>query len=178
MYIVQSGSKLTKFWGNGHIQILVKAMTGGTLIDSGDIRVFSRKYGQSYGDFAGNLSAGGEQPFAIATAVTDWTTLNLAGALALSSNVTITTGDTNQDTGDGSGSKLYKGTITLSGGCTIAEAAQYCQAICDETSTTTINGELGWKYRALNVAYTPNASAPFGTVAGGKWFVAQGWYIA
>lgn len=71
--------------------------------------------------------------------MTDWTPLNLASALALSTKVTITVGDTNQDTGDGNGSKLYKGTITLSGGCTIAEAAQYCQAICDEASTTTIN---------------------------------------
>lgn len=178
MYIVQAGSKLTSFWPNGHIQILVKGKNAGTLIDNGDIRVFSRKYGQSYGDFAANLVAGGEQPAAISTAVTDWTTLNLAAALALSTKVTITVGDHNKDTGDGSGSKAYKGTITLSGGCTIAEAAQYCQAICDETSTTTINGDLGWKYRTLNVAYTPNGAAPFGVVAGGKWFVAQGWYIA
>lgn len=177
MYIVQNGSKLTSFWPNGHIQVLVKGKTGGVLIDNGDIRVFSRKYGQSYGDFAANLVAGGEQPAAISTSVTDWTPLNLASALALS-GITITTGDTNFDSGDGNGSKLYKGTITLSGGRTIAEAAQYCQAICDQASVITINGELGWKYRALNVAYTPNASAPFGTVAGGKWFVAQGWLIA
>lgn len=178
MYIVQDGNKLTSYWPNGHIQVLVKAKTGGALIDSGDIRVFSRKYGQSYGDFAANLVAGGEQPAAISTAVTDWTPLNLAAALALSTKVTITVGDHSKDTGDGSGSKLYKGTITLSGGCSIAEAAQYCQAICDQASTTTINGQLGWKYRVLDATYTPNGAAPFGTVAGGKWFVAQGWYIA
>ena len=178
VYVVQNGAKLTKYWPDGHIQIMVKGKTGGALIDNGDIRVFSRKYGQTYGDFAANLVAGGEQPAAISTATTDWTPLNLAAALALSSKVTITVGDNNHDTGDGSGSKLYKGTIALSGGCTIAEAAQYCQAICDQDSTTTINGELGWKYRTLNAAYTPNGAAPFGTVAGGKWFVAQGWYIS
>jgi hypothetical protein len=178
MYIVQSGNKLTSYWPNGHIQILVKGKTGGSLIDNGDIRVFSRKYGQTYGDFAANLVAGGEQPAAISTSVTDWTPLNLAQALALSTKVAISVGDHNKDTGDGNGSKQYKGTITLSNGCTIAEAAQYCQAICDESSTTTINGELGWKYRTLNAAYTPNGAAPFGVVAGGKWFVAQGWYIA
>lgn len=179
MYIVQNGSKLTSYWPNGHIQIIVKGKTGGALIDNGDIRVFSRKYGQTYGDFAANLVAGGEQPAAISTATTsDWTPLSLAAAQALSSKVTITVGDQSYDTGDGNGSKLYKGTITLSNGCTIAEAAQYCQAICDQASTTTINSELGWKYRVLNAAYTPNAAAPFGTVAGGKWFVAQGWYIA
>lgn len=181
MYVVQNGSKLTKYWPNGHIQIMVKCKTGGTLIDGGDVRVYSRKYGQTYGDFAANLIAGGEQPAAISTAVTDWTPLNLAAALALSTKVTITTGSHNKDTGDGNGSKEYKGTITLSGGCTIAEAAQYCQAICDESSTTTVDGVLGWKFRSLGdgaYGYTPNGAAPFGIVAGGKWFVAQGWYIA
>ncbi len=181
MYVVQNASKLTSYWPAGHIQIMVKCKTGGALIDSGDVRVYSRKYGQTYGDFAANLVAGGEQPAAVSTALTDWTPLNLASALALSSKVTITTGSNFHDTGDGSGSKEYKGTITLSGGCTIAEAAQYCQAICDESSTTTVDGLLGWKYRVLgngSYGYTPNGAAPFGTVAGGKWFVAQGWYIA
>ena len=177
VYVVQNGAKLTKYWPDGHIQIMVKCKSGGALIDNADVRVYSRKYGQTYGDFAANLIAGGEQPAAISTSLTDWTPLDLTSAKALSSKVTITVGDTNFDTGDGNGSKLYKGTIALSGGCTVAEAAQYCQAICDEASTTTINGELGWKYRTLNAAYTPNGAAPFGTVAGGKWFVAQGWLI-
>jgi hypothetical protein len=179
VYIVQNGNKLSSYWPNGHIQIMVKAKTAGALIDNGNIRVFSRKYGQTYGDFAANLVAGGEQPAAISTATTsDWTPLTLANALALSSKVTITVSNHSKDTGDGNGSQNYKGTITLSNGCTIAEAAQYCQAICDQTSTTTINGDLGWKYRTLDAAYTPNGAAPFGVVAGGKWFVAQGWYIA
>lgn len=177
IYIVQNNSKLTKFWSNGHIQILVKAKAAGALIDNGDIRVFSRKYGQTYGDFAANLVAGGEQPAAISTSLTDWTPLSLAEALALSSKVTITIGDTTKDSGDGSGSKLYKGTISLSNGCTIAEAAQYCQAICDESSATSINSIPGWRYRTLDASYTPNGEAPFGKVAGGKWFVAQGWWI-
>ncbi len=181
MYVVQNAAKLTSYWPAGHIQIMVKCKTAGALIDAGDVRVYSRKYGQTYGDFAANLVAGGEQPAAISTAVTDWTPLNLASALALSSKVTITTGSHFKNTGDGSGSKEYKGTITLSGGCTIAEAAQYCQAICDESSTTTVDGVLGWKFRSLGdgvYGYTPNGAAPFGTVAGGKWFVAQGWYVA
>lgn len=180
MYVVQSGNKLSTYWPNGHIQIMVKAKNAGTLIDNADVRVYSRKYGQTYGDFAANLIAGGEQPAAVSTSSTDWTPLSLANALLLSTKVTITTGSHFKDTGVG-GSKEYKGTITLSGGCTIAEAAQYCQAICDQASTTTVDGVLGWKFRALgdgSYGYTPNGAAPFGTVAGGKWFVAQGWYIA
>lgn len=179
MYVVQNAAKLTTYWPTGHIQILVKGKAAGALIDNGDVRVYSRKFGQTYGDFAANLVAGGEQPAAVSTASTDWTPLTKAAALALT-GVVITTGDTTQNTGDGSGAKLYKGTITLSGGRTIAEAAQYCQAICDESSTVTVDGVLGWKYRSLGNGangYTPNGAAPFGVVAGGKWFVAQGWYI-
>ncbi|MDZ7906180.1 MAG: hypothetical protein U5N55_10705 [Cypionkella sp.] len=180
VYVVQNGAKLTTYWPNGHIQIMVKCRDGGTLIDSGDVRVYSRKYGQTYGDFAANLIAGGEQPAAISTAVTDWTPLSLAAALALT-GIAITPGSVFRDTGDGSGSKEYKGEIILSGGRTIAEAAQYCQAICDEASTVTVDGVLGWQYRVLGngaYSYTPNGAAPFGVVAGGKWFVAQGWYIS
>lgn len=182
MYVVQNAAKLTKYWPNGHVQIMVKCKTAGAMIDNADVRVYSRKYGQTYGDFAANLIAGGEQPAAISTATTsDWTPLSLAAAQALSAKVAIVTGAHFKDTGDGNGSKEYKGTITLSSGCTIAEAAQYCQAICDEASTTTIDGKLGWRFRVLGEGvhgYTPNGSAPFGVVAGGKWFVEQGWYIA
>lgn len=176
IYIVQDGAKITKFWPDGHIQVMVQARSGGVLIDNGDARVYSRKYGQTYSDFAVNLVAGGEQSAAISTQLTDWTPLDLTTATALT-DITITPGDVNFDTGDGNGSLLYKGTITLANGRTIAEAAQYCQAICDENSAVTINGVEGWQYRALDAAYTPNAAAPFGAVAGGKWFVAQGWLI-
>jgi hypothetical protein len=178
LYVVQNGNKITEFWDDGHIQILVKGKDSGTLIDGGDIYVYSRKYGQTYSNFPVNLSAGGEQPAAISTELTSWTTLDLTSALALSTKVAITIGDTTQSTGDVNGPKLYKGTITLSGGITIAEAAQYLQAIGDEASTTTINGVLGWKYKALDASYTPNTKAPFGEIAGGKWLVAQGWWIS
>lgn len=176
VYVVQNAAKITSFWGNGHIQIMVKAKTGGALIDNGDIRAYSRKFGQTYADFAANLAAGSQQPVAISTALDSNIVLTLANALALSAKVTITTGDTNQNLGNGNGSKLYKGTITLTGGCTLAEAYQYCMAICSETSATNINGVAGWQFRNLS-NYTPNAAAPFGALAGGKWFLAQGWWI-
>jgi hypothetical protein len=177
MYVVQNGSKLTKFWGNGHIQILVKVKTAGALIDAGKVRVYSRKFGQTYSDFESDLSAGGEGPAAMATALDSAVVLSESAAAALSSKVSISVGDTTQDIGNGNGGKLYKGTITLSGGCTVQEAYQYLQYITREDSTATINGDAGWKYRALDAGYTPNSSAPFGSFAGGKWFVAQGWWV-
>lgn len=176
VYVVQNGSKLTSFWPNGHVQILVKVRTGGTLIDSGNVTAFSRKWGQTYSHFDVNLAAGGESNAALSTAIDSNIVLSEANAALLSSKVTVTFGDTNQDLGNGNGSKLYKGTIALSGGCTLQEAYQYLQYLTRENSAATLNSIPGWRYRVLNAAYTEIPSAPFGTFAGGTFFVARGWW--
>jgi hypothetical protein len=177
VYVVQNGSKLTSFWSNGHIQILVKVKTGGSLIDSGNVTAYSRKWGQTYSHFDVNLSAGGETSAALSTALDPAITLTEVQAALLSSKVTVSFGDTTQDLGNGNGSKLYKGTIALSGGCTLQEAYQYLQYLTREGSSATLNSIPGWRYRVLNSAYTEIPSAPFGTFAGGTFFVAQGWWL-
>lgn len=178
IYITQNGNKITKFWSNGgHIQILVKAKDSGSYIDSGLLTIWSREYGKSYSNDTIDLTPGSEQIASCTAELLSWITLSYSSAIALSSKVSISIGDVNYDAGDGNGSKLYKGTIALSGGITTTEAAQYLQAICSENSTTTINGTLGWKYTKLHSSYTANTSAPFGAIAGGKWFVAQGWLV-
>lgn len=179
IYIQQNGARITSYWGTpGHIQVLVKAKNAGALISNGDIRAFSRKFGQTYSDFSANLAAGSEQPVAISTSVDSNISLSLAAALALAPNVTITTGTTTLDLGNGNGARTYKGTIALSNGCTIAQAYQYLMAICSDGQTGLINGVQGQFFRALDeVNYTVNSAAPFGTLAGGKWFVAQGWKL-
>jgi hypothetical protein len=177
VYVVQNGSKLTSFWSNGHIQILVKVKTGGSLIDSGNVTAYSRKWGQTYSHFDVNLAAGGETSAALSTALDSAITLTEGQAALLSSKVTVTFGDTTQDLGNGNGAKLYKGTIALSGGCTLQEAYQYLQYLTRENSSATLNSIPGWRYRVLNSAYTEIPSAPFGTFAGGTFFVAQGWWL-
>lgn len=177
IYVVQNGNKLTKFWADGHVQILVKVKTAGALIDSGNVTAFSRKWGQTYSHFDVNLSAGGESNAALSTAVDSNIVLTEVQAAALSSKVAIAFGDTNQDLGNGNGSKLYKGTITLSNGCTLQEAYQFLQYVTREGSTTTLNGIPGWRYRVLNAAYTEIPAAPFGTFAGGTFFAARGWFV-
>lgn len=180
IYITQSGSKITKYWQDAdasNFQILVKAKSGGTLIDSGNITVFSRKYGQTYSHFDVNLAAGGEQAAALGTALDSNISLSAAAAEAIWNTITVTTGDTTQDLGGGQGSKLHKGTITLNGSTTLADAYQALMWACSENSTATVAGAAGWKYRKLNAAYAENVAAPFGTFAGGKWFVAQGWWL-
>lgn len=177
IYVVQNNAKLTTYWSNGHVQVMVKAKSGGSLIDSGQVRAFSRKYGQTYSDFAVDLSAGGENPAAIQTSVDTNVVLSAGSAAALSSHITITVADTTLDLGNGNGSKAYKGTIALDGTVTVAQAYQYLQYITRDASTTTIGGVEGWRYRMLDASYSANSAAPFGTFAGGKFFVAQGWAL-
>ena len=177
VYVVQNGSKITSFWANGHIQVLVKVKTGGALIDTGNVTAFSRKWGQSYSHFDTNLSAGGDSSAALSTALDSAIVLSEANAALLSTKVSVTFGDTNQDLNNGNGSKLYKGTIALTGGCTLQEAYQYLQYLTRESSAATLNSIPGWRYRVLNSAYTEVPSAPFGTFAGGTFFAAQGWWL-
>ena len=177
IYIIQSAAKVTKYWAAGHIQILLKAKTAGALIDSGNATVYSRKYGQTYSHFDVNLAAGGEQSAALGTALDSNVVLSAAAAEAVFGTMTVATGDTTQDLGGGQGSLLHKGTITLNGTTTLADAYQALQWACSENSTATLAGVPGYRYRLLNAAYAENAPAPFGAFAGGKWFVAQGWWV-
>lgn len=192
VYLVQNNAKLTKFWADGHIQVLVKAKTGGALIDGGNLTAYSRKYGQTYSHFDGNLAAGSEQNFALGTALdgnvdtatvtpavaAGWFATAIGGTGGGSPKISLAFGDTNQDLSNGNGSKLYKGTITLDGTLTLAQVYQALQWACSESSTLSINGIPGWRYRVLNAAYAEIVSAPFGTFAGGRFFVAQGWWLA
>lgn len=195
LYITQSNAKITKYWADADIsnfQILVKAKAGGSLIDSGNITVFSRKYGQTYSHFDTNLAAGGEQVAAISTALdtnvdagvvtpaiaAGWFATAIGGTGGASPKIALAYGDTTQDLGGGQGPKLHKGTITLDGTLTLAQVYQALMWACSESSTITFNSIPGWRYRVLpGQSYGENAAAPFGAFAGGKWFVAQGWWL-
>ncbi len=196
IYITQSNSKITKYWQDSdasNFQILVKAKSGGTLIDSGNISVFSRKYGQTYSHFDVNLAAGGEQAAALSTSLDGnvdtgvVTPVVAAGYFSTAiggtatpgtQKITLAYGDTTQDLGGGQGSLLHKGTITLDGSISLSQAYQALMWACSESSTITFNSIPGWRYRVLpGQTYAENIAAPFGTYAGGKWFVAQGWWL-
>lgn len=194
IYIIQNAAKVTKYWSDAdsaNFQILLKAKSAGTLIDSGNATVYSRKYGQTYSHFDVNLAAGGEQSAALSTALD--TNVNTAvmtpvvaasyfhtsiGGTAPTPKITIAYGDTTQDLGGGAGSLLHKGTITLDGSVSLADAYQALMWACSESSTITFNSIPGYRYRVLpGQAYAENVPAPFGAFAGGKWFVAQGWWL-
>lgn len=195
IYIYQNGAKLTKYWADAdaaNFQILVKAKatSGDTTLK--DITVFSRKYGQSYSHFDVDLSAGGEQSAALSTAMdtnvvvgtmtptiaAGYFATAIGGTGGASPKIALAYGDTTQDLGGGQGSLLHKGTITLDGSVALSDAYQALMWACSESSTVTFNAIPGWRYRVLpGQTYAENAAAPFGAFAGGKWFVAQGWWL-
>lgn len=197
IYIIQNSAKITKYWADSDVntafQILVKAKASGNLIDSGNVTVFSRKYGQTYSHFDANLAAGGEQAAALSTSMDgNVDTVNMTPTIAASyfssaiggtatpgtQKITIAYGDVTQDLGGGQGALLHKGTITLDGTISLLQAYQALMWACSESSTITFNTIPGYRYRVLpGQTYAENIAAPFGTFAGGKWFVAQGWWL-
>lgn len=176
MYVLQDGAKLTKFWPDGHIQILVKVRTGGALIDGGDVTVLSRKYGQTYSVFDVNLAAGSESSAAMQTVNDGAVTLTEPEAAAVLAAITVTPGDVPRDLGNGAGSRTYGGVIDCAGE-RLADVYQALQYLTREGSATTINGTPGEQYRKLKAGYVEVTAAPFGTFAGGTFFVAQGWFL-
>lgn len=189
IYIVQNNAKInggTKWWPAGPVQTMIKAKAAGSLIAgntvagvtqaAGFATVFSRQFGRTYTHFDVDLSPGSEQQAALSISTDPNVTLSSAQAQAKFADITITVGTTNQTLGGVT--KEYRGTITLANGITVAEAYQALQWATSESSTATINGEPGWRYRKLLSSYPENQAAPFGTFAGGKFFVAQGWWLA
>ena len=67
IYIVQSDAELAPWWSPGNIDVVVKVKSGGTLIDNGNVTVFSRDTDGLYDHNIADLSAGGRNPVGINT---------------------------------------------------------------------------------------------------------------
>lgn len=186
-YAVQNGAKYnsgTKWWSAGPIRAMFKVKTGGAFIDSGIMSIMSREWGYKFSHFDVDCTPGGEQVAALSVSPdTDITRLTgnfTAGANTVTSTspaftVTLTLGDTNQTLGGVN--KLYKGTLSWTGAARLSDVYQALQWLAHENSNGTVGGIAGWRYRKLNAAYTENQATPFGYLAGGKFFAAQGWWI-
>jgi hypothetical protein len=186
-YVVQNGSKYnsgTKWWSAGPVRALFKVKTGGSLIDSGILTVYSREWGYSYSHFDVDGSPGSEQVAALSVAADSNITrltgnytggTNTVTSTTPSTTVTLTIGTVSRTLGGVT--KNYKGIISWTGAARMSEVWQALQWGCSESSNATLNGVAGWRYRKLDAAYTDVLAAPFGLLAGGKWFVAQGWWV-
>lgn len=146
-------------------------------VADGLFSVFSRRYGYTYGHFDVYPLAYPGPNAVIPARVDPSIVLSEVEVSTLASKVTITFGDVLHDLNNGTGTRLYKGTILLSNGCTLQEAYQYLQWITRDSSTTNLNGVPGWAYRRLNPTYPDSPAAPFGVFVEGVFYVAQGWLL-
>lgn len=175
IYVVQNGSKLTTWWADGHIQILAKVKTAGSLIDSGNVTAYSRKYGQTFSHFDANLAAGSESAAAITTQVDGSIVAAEGAAGTLFGGMTVTVGTVSRDLGNGNGAKNYDAEIDCDG-CTAQQIYDALMWAGSEDSTATIGTTPGWRFRALNGAYAENPQRPIVTLTSGTLYFERGWY--
>jgi hypothetical protein len=176
VYVYQGTTKLTSFWSAGHIDILVKtANAGGSLVSSGLVDGYARKWGYTYDNYQTDCSGAGRNVLPLATladaAITE-TEVTVGGW----SDVTFTFGSTSKDFGDGDGPQTYYLVIDCNNR-PLSEVYQRAQYVCRAGASGTLNGVAAETYAKANAAYTANKAAPFGTYAGGVWTLAQGVWL-
>lgn len=176
VYIKQNGAKITPWWSTGHVDVLIKVKTGGSLIDSGNLYFYVRKYGTLYEYSALDASAGGRQVAAIST-LSDPDNQTSSVTVAGYNDITITWGTASKDIGDGLGATNYD--VVIDGaGRTIAQIYEYLKYVLVDGTTATQNSVQGQLYLSANPAtYTIIKTAPFGTLAGGVFFGARGVWL-
>jgi len=67
IYVIQNDAEIAPWWGVGNIDILLNVKTGGSLIDSGNVRVMSRDSDGLYDHNDVNLAGGGRNPVGVNT---------------------------------------------------------------------------------------------------------------
>lgn len=174
LYVVQNGSKLTSYWATGHINILVKVMAAGTLIDSGMLTVFGRKYGDLYGHASVNASAGSINPVAIQTA--EDANNATAEATVAAYGVTLAFGAVSRDLGNGNGARPYECTVDCNSR-TLAQVYEYLKYVTRGGSTVQVDGVNGERFISLDPSYAAKTESPLGTFGGGKLFGARGVWL-
>ncbi len=184
-----SGYLVDQSWADGHFDILIKTHEGDVDIDSQEITVFAREFGELYSNFIITLTTAGQNAVPLGTALDgnnetaigtvedlqDGTTASIAVAYQFSSPFSY-------DIGDGNGAQDYDCQIDCDGQ-SLADVYEVTKYWTRRTSTKQlefdsdgnfINGEA---YLYADAAYSPVVTAPFGTFAGGKFFGARGVYF-
>ncbi len=167
---------ITSYWPTGHFDLVLPVKRAGTLINSGNINVYAREYGNTFNYYTISLSSGGRNPVPISTSV-DASVVDSSATVSGFTAPTFTYGTVAKNLNNGNGNKNYDLVIDC-GGLTVLRLYEWLQYQTDRgtTITTYTNGTQGQLFLGLT-GYTPIASAPFGTFAGGKFFGAQGVWI-
>lgn len=184
IYITQNDTELTPWWYTDNIDVLIHVKTGGTYIQSdntagvatdGGIWLWIREYGDFYNHGFVDLS-GGRSPIGLDTAsdAANTTAQATVGAYGVSIG---TFGTISRDLNNGNGSQNYDVEIDCNGK-TMDEVYEYLKWATSYDYGVTINGDDGAEYRSADEGTYPEVKvAPFGTIAGGTLYGAQGiWF--
>lgn len=187
IYAVQNAEKISSWWGDGHIDVLIKVKEMGAEIDEGKITVFARQYPTAgdaslYDHFPIDLSAGGRQAVPLSTALDLNNTSSQATVEDYIDGTTYTitfgfAGPYSRDLGNGNGANDYDVEIDCDGAY-VAEVYEACKYVTREGSATQLDGMDGEQYIYADSSYAPVKASPFGTFAGGVFFGARGIWIA
>ncbi len=176
VYIKQNSAKISSWWSTGNIDVLIKVKSAGSLIDSGNLYFYVRKYGALY-DYATLAAAAGGRQVVAVTNATDTNNTTASATVATYNDITITFGPTSKDLSDGLGAADYDVIIDLEGH-TVSEMYEYLKYVTRDGETTTQNSIQGQLYLSANPStYFIEKTSPFGTFAGGKFFGARGVWI-
>ena len=144
IYLIQNGTKITAWWSTGHIDILQRIVTQGTLVDSGVVTIFAREYGKLYDHYQATLTTGGRSPVPLATSA-DLNNTTLEATIAALSGITFTFGADTKDLSNGNGLQPYDVVINC-GENTIKNFYEYTKYVTRRTSSTSLNGLNGEQY--------------------------------
>jgi hypothetical protein len=170
IYIYQGTTKLTQHWAAGHLDILIKAKNNGSLVESGLITGYARKWGYTYDNYQVDLSGGGRNVMPIAT-LADASITATEVAVGGWTDVTVTFGTYSRDFGDGDGAQTYYCEIDCNNR-PLSEVYQRLQYLTREGASGTLNGVASETYQKAHSSATAVKTAPFGTYSGGFMTVA------
>ena len=181
VYVLQDGARSTLSFFNpiqDNESFLVKARTGGTLIDNGDLRFYTRQLGNSYSDLAVNVANGGlTTVFLGPGSDSNVDSADSADYITGLASLAIAFGTFNYDANNGNGSLPYSVQVTVNDDLTPLETYQALQYLTRDGSSVAVgtgNTEQGQFYRLANPSFTPLPATPFGIFAGGNLTGAQG----
>ena len=180
-----SGYLVDQSWADGPFDILIKVREGSVDIDSKEITVFAREFGELYSNFVITLTTAGQNAVPLGTSLdgNNETAEGTVSGWATTAAVDYSFSAPHQyDIGDGNGDQDYDVEIDC-GAMPLSQVYEATKHWTRRTSTKQlelntdgnfINGEA---YLYADSGYSPVVVAPFGTFAGGTFFGAQGVYF-
>lgn len=186
LYVTRDDVRLTEWWANGQIDIIVLIKEAGVELgdnfaggDTGWVQVWDRNWTDLWDWFEVNLGPGGRQAVPLAT-FDDLNNQTGEGTVSGWSDVVISVaGPYSEDIGDGGGVQNYDYSINC-GTRPLDEVYERLKYVARDGETTLIDGVDGEQYITVvgqEATYTPVKQAPFGTFAGGIFFGARGIWI-